>query len=151
MAKIKIKFNPLFMIYVFLCVYFGWFNNVFYYIVVATLHEYGHLFVAKLLGYRVDGFIYSLYGVGLKTNNAYKTKDDILVSLAGPCVNLILIVVSICLWWIFPTTYFFTYDFVICNIVIMLFNLIPIYPLDGGRVMLALFSKKIQRKENFEI
>ena len=117
----------------------------------ATLHEYGHFAMAKILGYRVDGVVYSLYGVGLKTNNVYKVKDDILVSLAGPVVNVICIIISICLWWVFPTTYYFTYEFVISNIVIMIFNLIPIYPLDGGRILLAVLSKKYKPKKILKI
>ena len=147
MGKIKIKFQPLFFIYVFLCIYFGWNNAVFYYVIVATLHEYGHLCAARLMGYNVDGIVYSLYGVGLKTNNVYKAKDDIIVALAGPFVNLVLIIICICLWWIFPSIYYFTYDFVVCNNVIMLFNLVPIYPLDGGRIALALLSKKIKTRK----
>lgn len=151
MGKIKIKFQPLFFIYVFLCIYFGWNNYIFYYVVTATLHEYGHLITAKLLGYRVDGVVYSLYGVGLKTNNVYKRKDDILVSLAGPLVNLILIIICISLWWIFPTIYFFTYEFVISNIVVMLFNLLPIYPLDGGRVIFAMLLKKFKARKILKV
>jgi len=151
MEKLKIKFQPLFWMYVFVCIYFGWLNQIFYYIVVATLHEYGHLFVAKWLGYKVDGVIYSFYGVGLKTNNVYKIKHDVIVSLAGPFVNLIMIILIINLWWIFPTTYFFTYDFVICNIVVMIFNLFPIYPLDGGRVVVALLSQKYKIKTILKI
>lgn len=151
MARLKIKFHPLFLIYVFLCIYFGWFNSIFYYVVAVTLHEYGHYFFAKHYGYNVDKMIFSLYGAGLYSNNSYKIKHDIIISLAGPLVNLILIIITISLWWIFPTLYMFTYDFMICNLVIMLFNLIPIYPLDGGRVLVALSTKKINRKKVVKI
>jgi len=142
MSRLKIKFHPLFFIYVFICIYFGWVNKIFYYIIVATIHEYGHYFTAKYLGYEMEGIIFSLSGAGLKSSCNFKDKHEILISIAGPLVNLFLIIFSICLWWIVPSTYLFTYDFVICNIVIMIFNLLPIYPLDGGRILIACLSLK---------
>lgn len=147
----KLKFHPLFIIYVFLCLYFGWCNDIFYYVVAVVLHEYGHYFETKKLGYNVSGILISIYGASLNTNNSYKVKDDIKISLAGPLVNVILIVLCICLWWILPTTYVFTYSFVISNVVILLFNLIPIYPLDGGRVVVALISSKIKRRKIIKV
>lgn len=147
----KIKFHPLFVLYVFSCIYFGWCNNVFYYVVAVILHEYGHYFMTKKLGYSTNGILFSIYGASLNTNNAYKIKDDIKISLSGPIVNLVLILLSICFWWILPSTYIFTYDFVISNLVIMIFNLIPIYPLDGGRVVVALISSKVRRRKIIKI
>ena len=42
MSRLKIKIKPLFILYVFLCIYFGWFNKIFYYVIAVALHEYGH-------------------------------------------------------------------------------------------------------------
>lgn len=151
MGKVKIKFHPLFVLYVFLCIYFGWCNNVFCYVVAVVLHEYGHYFETRKLGYETRGMLFTIYGASLNTNNAYKIKDDIKISLAGPIVNLGLIMLCICLWWIVPSTYIFTYDFVISNVVIMIFNLIPMYSLDGGRVVVALISNKIKRRKVIKI
>lgn len=147
----KLKFHPLFVLYVFLCLYFGWCNDIFYYVVAVVLHEYGHYFETRKLGYSTRGILFSIYGASLNTNNAYKIKDDIKISLAGPIVNAIIIVLCICLWWILPTTYIFTYGFVISNVVVMIFNLIPIYPLDGGRIIVALISSKVKRRKIIKI
>lgn len=146
MERLKIKIHPLFIIYVFICIYFNWINLIFYYIVVMFLHEFAHYFVAKQLGYSVNGMLLSIYGLGLQTNNAYKRRDEILISVAGPIMNVILIVLTVFFWWISPSLYFFTYDFVVCNMLIMLFNLIPLYPLDGGRVMVCMFPEKLKYK-----
>ena len=142
MGKLKIKFHPLFALYVFVCIYFNWFNKIFYYVIVVTMHEYGHYFCAKYYGYQMDSIIYSLSGAGITTNSSFKSKHDIIISLCGPLVNLILIVVTICLWWIFPLSYLYTYDFLICNIVVMMFNLLPLYPLDGGRIIVSILCLK---------
>lgn len=151
MAKLKIKLHPLFVLYVFLCIYFGWYNYIFYYVLAVFLHEMGHYIVAKHYGYQVDAMLFAVYGAGLQTNNAYKAKDDIKISLAGPLVNFALIILSVTFWWIVPSLYLFTYDFVICNIVVMVFNLLPIYPLDGGRILLAVLPKKYNKDKVLKV
>ena len=150
MAKLKIKFHPLFAIYVFLCVYFGWFNQIFFYVITVTLHEFGHFLFLRHYGYDCDSLIFSLNGAGLQSNNNFKAKEEICIAIAGPLVNLILIVLVIAFWWIFPLSYLYTYDFLICNIVVMLFNLTPVYPLDGGRILCAfLRSRGVSNKKIF--
>lgn len=140
MGKLKIKFHPLFALYVFLCIYFSWFNKIFFYVVVVTLHEFGHYFAAKHYGYQMESIIFSLSGAGITTHNKFAEKHDIVISICGPLINLILITITICLWWIFPLSYLYTYDFLITNLVVMLFNLVPIYPLDGGRIIIDVLS-----------
>ena len=142
-----IKFKPLFLVYVFLCVYLGWYNNIFFYVTAVVLHEYGHLVVAKTLGYNNKGIVFDLYGAGLKCDNYFQRKHDIIISLAGPFVNLIIILITISCWWLFPSCYSYTRELVVCNFFVMIFNLLPIYPLDAGRVLIAILGKKFKIKK----
>ena len=151
MSKLKIEIKPLFVLYVFLCVYLGWFNKIFYYVVAVVLHEWGHYFVAKIRGYEFNSLVFSVYGGGLFGSNSFKKKDDIAISLAGPMINILLIICNISLWWLFPITYFFTYDFVICNLIIFTFNILPFYPLDGGRIVVALLQDKFDKYKILKI
>ena len=88
MSRLKIKIKPLFVLYVFLCIYFGWFNKIFYYVIAVALHEYGHYLVAKMKGYEFDSVVFNVYGGGLFGSNSFKRKDDLIISLAGPLVNV---------------------------------------------------------------
>ncbi|MBQ8792735.1 MAG: site-2 protease family protein [Clostridia bacterium] len=81
----------------------------------------------------------------------FAQKDEILIALAGPCVNFILSMLCICLWWLFPSLYNFSYDFVFQSLMLGLFNLLPCYPLDGGRVFVGILSKYVQRKKAVKI
>lgn len=147
MGKLKIKFHPLFVLYVFICIYFNWFNKIFFYVITVTFHEYGHYFCAKKYGYKIDSLVYSLNGAGITTKENFKEKDEIKIALAGPLVNVLFIILIMCLWWIFPTLYLFTYDFFVCNIVVFLFNMLPLYPLDGGRIIVSILVLKGKSKK----
>lgn len=142
-----VRFKPLFLIYVFLCIYFGWYNNIFFYIIAVVLHEYGHCVVARYLGYNTSGIVFDLYGAGLRSDSYFDRKHDIIISLAGPFVNILIILIVMACWWVFPSCYIITKDLVICNVVVMIFNLLPIYPLDFGRVLVAVLGKKIKRQK----
>ncbi len=119
---------------------------------VVLSHEYGHYFVAKKLGYKLDSFLIAPYGVCLNyKERAFDEKDEIIIALAGPCVNLIFCLLTVSLWWVFPDLFNYTYDFVSQSFSLALFNLLPCYPLDGGRVAVGLMSKFFERRKAVKI
>jgi len=112
------------------------------FISVVLSHEYGHYFVAKKLGYKLDAFFLAPYGACLNyKEKAFEYKDEIKIAIAGPFVNFTLCLIFISLWWIFPSVYNFSRDFVIQSFSLGIFNLLPCYPLDGGRIFVGLISK----------
>lgn len=112
------------------------------------VHEMGHYIVAKKLKYKLSSFYLAPYGVALNYKDSkFLGKDEIKIAFAGPFANIIFCVFIVANWWIFPETYFYTYEFVDLSMGLALFNLLPAYPLDGGRVMVGLLSEKISRKK----
>ena len=119
---------------------------------VVLTHEYGHYLVAKKCGYKLDSFIIAPYGVNLNyKERAFDSKDEILIALAGPLVNIILSFIVVSLWWILPNLYNYTSDFVNQSLMLGLFNLLPCYPLDGGRIFIGLISQNMERKKAVKI
>lgn len=99
------------------------------------LHELGHYLTAKKLGYKLSKFSLSAYGVSLSYfDEKIDFKEEVIIALAGPLTNIMSAIFVCGIWWIFPTTYFFTSQFVFCSVVLGLINLLPAYPLDGGRI-----------------
>lgn len=144
MAKLKIKFHPIFFIFIILLLLSNNFLSVFSYIICVFLHELGHYFVASFLGYKLNKINFMPFGASLsgKENVFYKPKHEILISIAGPIVNFILLIVCLALFWCFPVCYGFLQDFFYANLITLFFNFLPVYPLDGGRVLYAVVKRK---------
>ena len=132
--------------------YFNFINLFFAYLIAILLHELGHAIVAKKLGYELNAIKLMPYGTQLSIKSKIENQNhDLIISLAGPLVNLFLIIINLSLWWLFPSIYIYTETFVIANIISFLFNLLPVFPLDGGRVILNLLSRKLEREKSYKI
>lgn len=74
-------------------------------------------------------------------------KDVALVSLAGPASNLIFSIILAILMRFVPSDLFFVlgYQMILLNVSLAIFNLIPIHPLDGGKILAGLLDEKDAR------
>lgn len=120
-------------------------KNAFAYVLAITIHEFGHYIVAKKLGYKLEKFSFSPYGISLNYSNL-DYRDEILIASAGPLANFITSFLMLSVWWIFPEAYFLTDSFVITSLLLALINLLPAYPMDGGRIFIGLSSKVFHEK-----
>lgn len=104
-------------------------------VAAAVLHEGGHLLACFLLWVPVRRFQITCCGGVLETGRPLTGGEEVVVALAGPMMNLLLAFVML------P----FGGDpggavFLGVNVLLGLFNLLPLLPLDGGRAMHGLFS-----------
>lgn len=147
MARLKFSLHPLFIVF---GIYFAFTGKVFSFLVYtlsAVIHEFGHYARSEKLGYALDKIVLMPYGAIIKGDiEKIRYKDEILISLAGPFYNLVILVFCIALWWVFPDTYPYTDIIVTANLSLIIVNLIPCYPLDGGRFLLATLSLFTSRK-----
>lgn len=148
----KFIIHPLFLLLSLFFVFLG--QGIFYIVtlLVVILHEYAHFYVAKCKGYKLNQMCLLPFGAQLNLSTTiFNSKDEIQIAIAGPLFNLILATFCIALWWIFPVTYVYTSIFVQANVVIALFNFLPILPLDGSRVALAIFNKFGKRDKCYKL
>lgn len=130
---------------------FGHFLEFVSYLAVMVLHELAHSEVARHKGYCLSRISLMPYGASLTgAFELVKTRDEMAIAIAGPIFNIVLAVICICFWWLFPSSYFYTFNFVLANMCTAIFNLVPIFPLDGGRVLLALLSKNNTRQNAYK-
>lgn len=108
--------------------------------IAVLVHELAHTFVAKKLNYHVEKVFIDLFygGAEVDLSYQYRHKDSILIIGAGPISNLIMYLLGYLIIIQFPNLTFIN-DLNIVNLFLFLFNILPIYPMDGGRITKALF------------
>ena len=152
MAKLKFKIHFSMLIFFCLLVYMGRAFLFANYLVTIILHEFAHTFVARHLGYTLKGFSLTPFGISLNiSSQVIPPKDEIKIALAGPFMNFVISFFLVVLWWFFPETYNSTHIFCFTNLITCLFNLLPAYPLDGGRVFRAFIRQKKGDKQAINI
>ncbi|MBO4287452.1 MAG: M50 family metallopeptidase [Kiritimatiellae bacterium] len=110
-----------------------------------VLHELGHSLVGKAFGCRIRSITLMLIGGAAAFETMpRKPWQEMLVALAGPAVSLLLGIAGILLCappWHFPVQGVLFYAFGWGNLVLCAFNLIPAFPMDGGRILRAVLQQ----------
>lgn len=75
-------------------------------------------------------------------------KDEILIALAGPLANFCSAFFVLGLWWLAPEIYAVSSSFVLISFALGAFNLIPAYPLDGGKIFCNLIVNLMNEKKS---
>src|SRR5205814_7491943 len=120
-----------------------------------ALHEFGHALMAERFGIRTrDITLYPIGGIARMERIPRVPRQELLVSLAGPMVNLLIAaglyaallfgvvvtgldqvelvggdLVTSLMWW---------------NVALAGFNLLPAFPMDGGRVLRAFLAQRME-------
>lgn len=116
-------------------------------------HESAHAFTAHYLGHRVPSISLTPFGAvaGIEDLQHLPLKDQALIAAAGPAFSMASALAALVgLLYLPERLNYFLADSVICNGILALFNLLPVLPLDGGRMVLAAFSGRfgMQRTAN---
>jgi Zn-dependent protease/CBS domain-containing protein len=117
------------------------------------LHELAHSYLAKRYGVNIESITLFLFGgISAMEEMPRKPGQEATMAFAGPFTSLI--IGSICLFiyrfFIFPNpalsknpAYFILWILGLMNIVLGIFNLLPAFPMDGGRVLRSFYARKM--------
>lgn len=127
------------------------------------LHEYGHALMARRYGIETqDIIITAIGGLARLKGMPREPKGELMIAIAGPLVNLVIAM------FIFLTLFVcgigiispdvedlsiltnpigFLHLVLVLNVILFLFNLIPAFPMDGGRILRAILSIRLGRQK----
>ncbi len=138
----KLKISPVLYVMIAAFCAFGYYEEVLSYLAAVVLHELSHAALSKKLGYVLTEFRLMPYGAALigEYENA-SARDEIAIAAIGPACNFFLLLITVAAWWLCPAFYDFTACFAAANLCLVVVNLLPVFPLDGGRILLAALSR----------
>ena len=137
--KRKIRLHPLCLLVGILSAFTGRLLEYFAAVIAALEHECAHAFAAKRFGYSLDKIVLMPYGAVVSGDiSGIGRKEEIVVLLAGPLANLFTGLFFVALWWIYPESYPFTDTAAYISFSLFFVNLLPAWPLDGGRILRTL-------------
>jgi Zn-dependent protease len=157
-ADISINIHVTFLLLLFLFLSMGirWLFLIVAIFCFVTLHELSHSLVAKKFGIRVKEItLLPIGGVASMTKLPDKPYQEFLISLAGPMLNIAVVVIFFLpLYYILGPQVLFhplsvkTFPHTIAhiywiNLILAGFNLIPAFPMDGGRILRAVLAGKL--------
>lgn len=114
------------------------------YMISIFMHELAHERTASWRGYKTLSITLMPFGGVMESGECYHGKDNIIISLAGPIFNFCIAVCVVAIWWLVPSSYAYTLDICIANVTMGAINLLPLYPLDGSRIVTALSKNKLR-------
>ena len=105
-------------------------------------HELGHALVARRRGMTIDGIRLWLFGGVAQMNGDWMTaRTEVLVAAIGPAITFAISVIAVVATWFLvlvgaPPLVVVVAEWVAAiNVLVLIFNLIPAFPLDGGRIL----------------
>ncbi|WP_227261394.1 CBS domain-containing protein [Salarchaeum japonicum] len=111
-----------------------------------VLHELGHSVVAIRYGYPIDSItLWILGGIASLSEQPEDWRHEFSIAIAGPIVSIVLGALSWVVLTLFPPSldlvrFVFGY-LALMNFALAAFNLLPGFPMDGGRVLRALLAR----------
>ena len=140
--KTIFKINISTYIFYLLFILSGLFNYLLIYLFIIFIHEIGHIIMIKILKYKIESIILYPTGCIINTNIKINIKSNhlFLISIAGILNQIILFI-------LIKNNYTYNYAvFYKLNMSLLIFNLLPIYPLDGYKIYLSIFERFISYK-----
>ncbi|HDR7958895.1 stage IV sporulation intramembrane metalloprotease SpoIVFB [Bacillus wiedmannii] len=138
----KISVHPLFGVIIVIGIFTARFKELLLLFCIVLIHELGHAFAAAHYNWRIKKIQLLPFGgvAELEEHGNKSLKEELVVVIAGPIQHIWMMVVGYIVFeagWLGADLYYF---FIWNNIIILAFNLLPIWPLDGGKVLFNVLS-----------
>ncbi len=148
LKKTLVKVHPLFPSLVLFSIFTGS-QTIIYTLLSLLLHESGHLLVLKLFRIQPTHISLTPFGgiIELPENGSLSFAAAFFSAAAGPLFSLAGCFLSLLLLKGQVLSLISAFSFLRANLLLLLFNLLPVLPLDGGRMLQLILARFFQRKQ----
>lgn len=157
----KIRIHPLFVLLLVLSAWVEWTEGVKGLIVgvlvlfsMVIVHELGHVFVATAYGYKIKEMEILPFGGVAKLEHGrlgWNPRHEAMIAVAGPLCNFIMIGIALFLFQMDLVAEPYLGSFIRGNLLLAFFNMLPAFPLDGGRILRAALSRTLGYRKATEV
>jgi stage IV sporulation protein FB len=137
-GRLSLRVDPLVLAPCIPAALFGYLGMLLCGFAAIVLHETAHLAFARLYGLRVRRLELTPFGGLAVTDDAPKPSAAFFIALSGPLANFLCVQILLLLFRASPSQ--FVRMLILANLFVGLFNLMPAYPLDGGRMLHILLT-----------
>lgn len=113
--------------------------------IAVLIHELAHAWVANRKGYQVYSINVDLFSGSAAIDTNMHERDSVPITAAGPISNLLLSLIGYTLMLLVPGIPYVD-DFAKVNLILFIFNILPIYPMDGGRILKDVLVLKMRNR-----
>ncbi len=149
----KVRFSPFFLMIIFLSLLSGLFKDVLSLFLIIIIHELGHVLISLLFKWKIQKIDITICG-GFITYDDIIDKafnQEIIISLAGFFFQFILYLIT-CLLFYLKVIDIKLFSLINrYNLSIFLFNVLPIYPLDGSKLLFVLYCMIMPYKKALKL
>lgn len=108
------------------------------------LHEWGHIIMLLASRCKIDKILFKVGSVAVEGNFVLPTVKECIMLLAGPAINFLFFVICYTLYW--ATNGMIYLNFGLVSLVVGAVNLLPIYGLDGGNLLIIFITRFLSEK-----
>lgn len=133
----KIKFSWMWILFLPFVIATHFYKVLFFLFLLMSIHESFHIMAALYLGYKIESVCIYPFGLSAQIEcfEYRNSRDEIWITLCGLSVHIIAAFFLPFLCDIWSVSKVFSLYLIKTNLAILIFNLFPIYPLDGGRLL----------------
>jgi stage IV sporulation protein FB len=150
----KIRIHPLFLLLLLAGIFTGMLDELLLWFALVMVHELGHVFAANAYGYKIKEMEILPFGGVAKLEHGrmgWNPRHEAVIALAGPLFNFLMIGLAVFCIHVGFLSEGFSSSIIKGNLILAFFNLLPAFPLDGGRILRATLSRHLGFKPASEV
>jgi stage IV sporulation protein FB len=139
----KITISPLFYLVGVICAITGNFKLFMTILLIIIVHEIGHILTSLYFHWDIDKIVILPFGGLIKFNNYLNSSllEEFIICIMGPIFQLV--------FWIIVKNNITIKNFDLYNKLLLTFNLLPIYTLDGAKILNIILNRFISFKKSY--